>query len=679
MKYLSTLLFCFQYLFIQAQFTELDQQSIDHADVLQDMEDVPEGFLETYLQIRSQPINLNKADIHQLRTIPYLKDQQVYDILQHREVHGDFLSVYELQSLPSIDSLLIENIKPYILIQDPNNELSKNWIKKIPQEGDHFLLLRYQQNFQKPKGATNAATENQKFIGDLSKQYIRFRSHQAHDYSIGITLEKDIGEALRWNPSAKHYGYDFISYHVQLMNKGILKNLIVGNFQAQFAQGILFGGLFGFGKGGETITATRKTNIGFLPYTSAYEAGSLHGIATTLSLSKTISCSVFASSSYRDASIEHLESNTIATSLPTTGLHRNFSELQRRKKLREANYGAIIQYQKKRVDVGLSFNHVQYNAAIQRDQTLYLTHAFRGEQFQNVGFHTSYGNRYGSFFHESAYTLSKGFASLTGLIMSINPRLDFAFLHRHYDPNFHTLFSNAFAESSNPQNERGMYWGWKYTHNRKWIVSGYSDFFKFPSLRYRSYNPSVGNEWLLRLAHTPNRKTSILLQLKREQKEQNNTEEYQTTYPSQTIIKYQSFIQLQHAIENRWRFKTRVQYHTTTINKQISEGIMLSQDVRFQFKNIELIARCALFDSDTYDSRIYAYEDHVWMAYALPSYDNQGIRQYIIVEYKWNKHITAWFRFAQTQYTQLTTVGSGVDATDGKTRSDLTFQLRYRF
>src|SRR5437868_9579791 len=61
-----------------------------------------------------------------------------------------------------------------------------------------------------------------------------------------------------------------------------------------------------------------------------------------------------------------------------------------------------------------------------------------------------------------------------------------------------TVYSNAIAESSIPQNESGMYWGWKYSFSKKYSLAGYFDLFSFPWLRYRSYSPTEGSEWLVR-------------------------------------------------------------------------------------------------------------------------------------------------------------------------------------
>ena len=99
---------------------------------------------------------------------------------------------------------------------------------------------------------------------------------------MGFTAEKDPGEKIQWSPSTRYYGADYFSYHLQLQNKGKLKNLILGDYQTQFGQGLMLGGVLGMGKGGETITTIRRSNIGLLPYTSAYEGGAMRGIGFTV-------------------------------------------------------------------------------------------------------------------------------------------------------------------------------------------------------------------------------------------------------------------------------------------------------------------------------------------------------------------------------------------------------------
>jgi hypothetical protein len=130
---------------------------------------------------------------------------------------------------------------------------------------------------------------------------MRFRTSKPGDFSLGFTLEKDAGEQIVWNTANNQYGFDFMSAHVQLLNKGKLKNFIIGDYQTQFGQGLLLGGSFGYGKGSEAVMTVRRSNLGFLPYTSASETGYKRGAAATFELLRYVYLSAFYSNALRDA------------------------------------------------------------------------------------------------------------------------------------------------------------------------------------------------------------------------------------------------------------------------------------------------------------------------------------------------------------------------------------------
>ena len=88
-----------------------------------------------------------------------------------------------------------------------------------------------------------------------------------------------------------------------------------------------------------------------------------------------------------------------------------------------------------------------------------------------------------------------------------------------------------------------------------------------------------------------------------------------------------------------------------------------------------------MFDTKTYNARIYTYETEVLYAYpnTIAFYD-KGARFYAMLRYTVNRHIDLWFRFAQTYYTNPNKViGSGLDAITGNRKTDLKVQVRYRF
>ena len=64
-------------------------------------------------------------------------------------------------------------------------------------------------------------------------------------------------------------------------------------------------------------------------------------------------------------------------------------------------------------------------------------------------------------------------------------------------------------------------------------------------------------------------------------------------------------------------------------------GYMIYQDVMYKAlgKPLSITFRYALFDTDGYDSRIYAYENEVLYSYSLPALSEKGSRTYLLLNY----------------------------------------------
>lgn len=60
------------------------------------------------------PININTAKEEELRDLFLLNEIQINGFLQHRQTFGNFLSIYELQSIPSWDMITIKNVTPFL-------------------------------------------------------------------------------------------------------------------------------------------------------------------------------------------------------------------------------------------------------------------------------------------------------------------------------------------------------------------------------------------------------------------------------------------------------------------------------------------------------------------------------------------------------------------------------------
>ena len=110
-------------------------------------------------------------------------------------------------------------------------------------------------------------------------------------------------------------------------------------------------------------------------------------------------------------------------------------------------------------------------------------------------------------------------------------------------------------------------------------------------------------------------------------------------------------------------------------------GLMIYQDIDYSpmFAKLSGNIRVAYFNTPSYNSRIYAYEDDVLYIFSFGMYSGKGFRTYLILKYKLAKKINVWARYAMFLYPDEDTVGSGLDEINGNKKTDVKLQIRYQF
>ncbi len=636
-----------------------------------------EDVYENLVQILSSPFDLNSVTTEELKLLNLLNDTQIENFIAYRNQQGMFLDIYELQAIPGFDLSLISRLKRFVKVSDPSSTLGVSLIDRIFSSGHSYALARYGRTLEMKKGFRQSQGNPPSYAGSPDKLYFRFRSASPGDFSMGVTGEKDAGEKMTLDPRAGQPGFDFTSWHVQVQNKGKIKSFIAGDFQPQFAQGLLFGGAFGLGKGGETVLSTRKSNTRFLPYTSINESAYQRGAALTLQPGRNMLVSAFYSRTKRDATIDSAYTLAV-TSFPSGGYHRTGNERKQRKTVTEENCGLVLEWQKDKFGVGLTINAIRFDIPVKRTPAIYNQYAFNGTQNFNTGMFLNYRLGNISFFSEAGQSLGAGMGMITGLLMNPYQHLDVAIVYRDYARDFHSFYSNAFSENSQPQNERGVYWGWKYQPNRRQSIAGYMDLFTFPWLSFRRYAPSRGYEWLLRGNYDPSQNVSLYVQLREESKPK-NLQETTPIYLLGKALKRNVTLNCDYGVGDKIRLKSRIQYSSYFFDEKRSEGLTIVQDVSLSVGRFRFTGRHALFDTDDFDNRQYVYENDAWLAYSFPSYSGAGVRNYALIEYKVYKNLTLWARYARTRLLRADEIGSGQDAIAGNTRNDVKFQARFNF
>ncbi len=651
---------------------------VDEIFATQDLNVSYEDLYENYLQLLSNPLDLNSVTDEQLRSLYILSPEQIAAFLNYRKETGTILSEYELQTI--FDETTFDKIIPFVTVVDKNKTLNKAFFKRIMSEPNNYLMLRWGRTLEQQRGYTENATPSTKYLGSPDNFYARFRASHSGDFSVGFTIKKDAGEKIDWSTSQKYFGVDYLSFHLQALNKGRFKNLIVGDYQAQFGQGITLGSVFGIGKNGETVNTMRRANIGFTPYTSVYEAGYFRGAATSISLTKTITLHAMLSSRGRDGS---LQTDTLAntsdylSSFSYTGLHRTVNELANRNAVMETNEALVLEYKNQQIDAGIIGHNTHFSSHLQRNPSPYNQFSFNGDNNTNIGGYFNYNFNNFAFFSEATQTINYGKAIVAGILGSLTSKMESSLVYRKFDRDFYSFYSNAIAENSVPQNEEGIYWGVKYSFNKKISAAGYIDLFNFPWLKYRSYSPSDGSEWLLRFNWRPSKTIYVFLQM-REENKQRNLSDPSHLYLTANGTKRSYWINCDYSATQRLSFRTRAQFSDYQLGKNFTQGMVLLQDVSFDFRKFSITGRFAIFDTDDYDNRIYVYERDAWLSFSFPAYYGKGVRQFLLLQYKLTSKIDIWLRWANTSYLNQEIIGSGGDQINGSSRNDVKFQARIK-
>lgn len=653
-----------------------------------DYEDLYESLFNLYLN----PIDLNRANREDLQSTYVLTELQINNFLHYREETGKLLSIYELQAISEFDLTTIQRLLPFVTVSEAflTSDNEALW-RRILNEPNNYLVMRWERTLEERRGYTRPDTLasgalTSRYLGSPDKLFARYRISHPKDFSMGFTTEKDPGEQLIWDPETSRYGMDFWSAHFFVQNKGKLKSLAIGDYQLQLGQGMIFSAGFAPGKGAESITTTRRSNLGLRPYTSVLETQFFRGAAATYAVSKNIDVTALASRAPQDGSIliDSLADDDFReyfNSIRLTGFHRTPSEIAGKNQITESNLGGNVLYRSnnRRLQLGANALYTQFSLPIQRRPTLYNQFEFNGSSNLIGGIFYNYLFQNFNFFGEAAMSQSGGKGLISGMIGSLSSEVEIAMLFRHYDKDFHSFYGNSFGEGARPINETGMYWGLKYRPSRKLFMTAYYDKFYFPWLRFRANAPTEGYEYLSRITYLPSRKIALFVQFREEGKEINLPLEGRATQLVGMGVRRNGIVNIDYATDKSISFKSRVQFSTYTLEGNTSAGFAIMQDINVDFRRWRISNRIAAFEVDDFDNRQYVYERNVLYAFAIPAYFGAGVRNYSLIQYNASRRLTLWLRYARTRYTDRNVIGTGLETIDGNTRTDVVAQVRYKF
>jgi len=575
------------------------------------------------LSLKQNPINLNTADVSELERIPVLPPGLRQEIIQYRTSHGAFESKEELLLVPGMDAELFELIADLVYVSPP--------AVPVKTFSRFDLRSRVLDRVDRPIGFKNGT-----FEGSPQKIYHKLRYQLGERLHAGLLLEKDSGER-RWDDLRLFY-----------ISSQVTKNfsLLVGNYQLEIGQGLVLWGPYGFFKSADAVFPIRKTGRGFRGYTSVDENAALFGGGAKLDL---VNFEVTAFASRTD------NKDTVAESV----------------------IGGRIQYARtNRWSIGGTFYISSFDKEIENPDLFRNRFEFRGRDNHVAGLDWEWHSKHLVLFGEAARSKSGGRALIAGAQIDLE-RIQLALLFRNYDRDFQNFHGFGFAEvNGTTQNERGYYTGLHYKVTRSTTLSAFHDIFFHPWRTFFEPLPFEGQETLVQLEQKVGRQIKLTLRFRSQEKQQ--TEEFRDAFAREkdefVLNKNQQWrAQLDYQVSPQLALRSRFEYVSFRLQrfnpfsgKMTEQGALLYQEFRFKLnQQLQLSARLTFFDTDSFDSRVFQYENDLPGLVTNRVLFGEGSRWYVLVKYRPFRFIEFSAKYSETFRDDVTEIGTGADQIAG--------------
>ena len=359
-------------------------------------------------------------------------------------------------------------------------------------------------------------------------------------------------------------------------------------------------------------------------------------------------------------------------------MHRTANEIADKHSVKENVGGLLFSFQKRNFSLGFTALHTFFDKPKVSDGQAYKLFLFDGTNISNAGLNYKCSFKRVFLFGETAYSLNGGFANLHGAMLKPADRFELSLLYRNFSKKYNCIYGQAFSESSAINDEQGLYIGSKFYPAPRFSISAYHDFFRYQWLKYQTASPSSGNETFFQINYSPGQAIRLYFRCFLEQKEARNSDGQIKFNTNRSLQKAR--LNLEIDINEQWSIRSRVE-HSAFNDGEKEQGLLFLQDLRYKSTNqpFSCQMRFAWFDTESYDCRLYAYENDMLYNFSVPALSGKGVRTYFNAKYSLSKSVDVWFKVGRTQYFDQRLIGTGGEEINGDRKTEVKFQLRYRF
>ncbi len=618
-------------------------------ELLEGLGEEAEIILDELAELKENPLNLNSIGLKVLNQLPFITRATARAIINERNKSGRFRSWNSFLSRMHFDADQWSDFECYFY----TGRL------KPPKRHMHRLRNRNLQRLERPAGYKDG-----RYTGSPLKTLTRVSFFERQAFSSKWIMEKDPFEA---------HLHDHWAGYIETEHIPGIDRLIAGTFTVETGQGIILSGPYGLFKGADPIAPVLKREHGIRGLANAEENLYFSGLAAESAIQN--NHFIFFASSHRvDASANR--DGTIS-GLIRTGLHRVESELNNKKRVRQNVVGGRVIYSFSKGHIGTAGWAAEYDIPIMPSDSTRRRFVFRGSLNHVMGMDWCYSHQKWEFSGEIAVSKSGGMAGISNILYSMK-NWTAVFSFRRADAHYHNPFSNVFA-AAGISNIQGAYFGIKGKLHRKTSLSIHSDLIKHPWRTYFMPIPPFRHDLFLQIEHRQNKNTRFIFRLRNKRNDEyinrTMTEQHQINIRTELTYQCAKWLRIKSSFE--WTGLSGMPLNTPVALKHRQEnGRLFFADAQIRpRKELTVYTRIIFFNTDSWNSRVYAYENDLPGLFTTRAFHDKGIRYYFLFNLKCGQHIRIAGKLSRTIWPEKAFLGSGRDKIDTHTNTDAGLQI----
>jgi hypothetical protein len=628
-KKLSSAILLYMFICPAAKSQEVEEQLYESN--IAESEDIIRNPNESIGFFQRKQVNINHATAQELNDIQVLTPEQIKQFILFRNTFGNFVSLAELQAIPYWDVFTIKKILPFLLIENTTHFFPS--FKEFINKSAYSLLYRtggkIMDTLGKPASNQEKSTNNKNNYAQL----ISYRHKTKDLLQWGFTTEKDAGE--------KNV-LDHTSAFIAIENKKILKQLIAGDFIVNLGQGLIHWQGHAFGKSSNLIQGYRQSQT-YKPHTGTDENIFHRGIAIALDKNN-IELSSFISLLPIDANIvtDNISGRRTVSSILTSGLHRTEFELEDKDALKQTTWGGRMAWNSSKGKIAINHVNFHHDIPISKRPLPYNQFAISGTDWRNTSMDYGWSLPIGFLFGEIAMDKHSNTALTAGVIKSLDSKFDLSLILRSMSSRYKAIQSNTLTQQGEAGNEKGFFICFNFTPTPKTRIEGFADHFMNSWPLY--YNDGIrrGQSYAIQYVWHPDKKNELYLRWQQNQITNNQeAEQSRTNY-------------LNNNFSNRIRFHLSSMIGESLTLRYRTEIIWIRKDggepekgaltytemiMKTPRSPFSISIRFTWHETNSYASRLYAYERDVLSYHAVPAHYDNGNRSYLLLQYKLSRSV----------------------------------------